>query len=257
MLSKAYLPRRSSTFTQRIDSAVQGTPISAEVKPEYSIDTSAVATWVNQAAVQVDRRPKDATRKIVKNKYKFKFTREVYGARTDRAGSAQAIANALTADAALATESRVVTLPITSLKPKVVQAGFKTAIIVSLPKCKIYLYKGAKLVKSYSCAPGRPGFPTPQGDFKIDTKLHNAPWINPGTAWAKGMPASIGPGPSNPMGVHKIGINYSGVFMHGVPSGEFDSIGTHASHGCMRMMPSAVKDLFGRVHVGDPVFIRG
>ena len=32
--------------------------------------------------------------------------------------------------------------------------------------------------------------------------------------------------------------------------------GTQASHGCMRMMPSAVKDLMGRVEVGDEVFIR-
>lgn len=257
MLSKAYLPRRTSTFVQRVDSTVRDTPIAADIKPEYSIDTSAVTAWVNQAAAQIDRKPKDATRKIVKNKYKFKFTREVYGARTNKAGCVQVIASALTADAALATESRVVTLPITSLKPKVLTSSFKTAIIVSLPRCKIYLYKGTKLVKSYSCAPGRPAFPTPQGDFKIDTKLHNAPWINPGSAWAAGMPASIPPGPYNPMGVHKIGINWPGVFMHGIPPGEFGSIGTHASHGCMRMMPSAVKDLFGRVHIGDPVYIRG
>jgi lipoprotein-anchoring transpeptidase ErfK/SrfK len=59
------------------------------------------------------------------------------------------------------------------------------------------------------------------------------------------------------MGVRKIGIDYPGVFFHGVPAGEFSSIGTHASHGCMRMMPSAVADLFTRVKVGDKVFIRG
>ena len=58
------------------------------------------------------------------------------------------------------------------------------------------------------------------------------------------------------MGVTKIGINYSGVFFHGVPASEYSSIGTHASHGCMRMMPATVLDLFGRVKVGDPVYIR-
>jgi lipoprotein-anchoring transpeptidase ErfK/SrfK len=58
------------------------------------------------------------------------------------------------------------------------------------------------------------------------------------------------------MGTTKIGINYPGVFMHGVPPGEYGSIGTAASHGCMRMMPSAVLDLYGRVKIGDPVFIR-
>ena len=143
------------------------------------------------------------------------------------------------------------------MKPKVTESSFKKAIIVSLPECKIRYYEGTKLVKTYRCAPGRPAFPTPQGDFVVDTKLHNAPWINPGSAWAAGMPASIPPGPSNPMGVHKIGINYSGVFMHGIPSYEYSSIGTHASHGCMRMMPSDVADLFNRVKIGMPVYIRG
>ena len=58
------------------------------------------------------------------------------------------------------------------------------------------------------------------------------------------------------MGVRKIGINYSGVFMHGIPASEYSSIGTAASHGCMRMMPSDVADLFNRVKIGTPVYIR-
>jgi lipoprotein-anchoring transpeptidase ErfK/SrfK len=58
------------------------------------------------------------------------------------------------------------------------------------------------------------------------------------------------------MGDRKIGINYPGVFMHGVPPGEYGSIGSHASHGCMRMLPSQVHDLYARVSIGDPVFIR-
>jgi lipoprotein-anchoring transpeptidase ErfK/SrfK len=44
--------------------------------------------------------------------------------------------------------------------------------------------------------------------------------------------------------------------MHGIPPGEFDSIGTQASHGCMRMFPSDVADLIKRVNLGDPVYIR-
>jgi lipoprotein-anchoring transpeptidase ErfK/SrfK len=138
----------------------------------------------------------------------------------------------------------------------VLEAIFKTAIIVSLSQCKIRLYRGAKLIKTYPCAPGRPAYPTPMGDFWIESKLVNASWFNPHAAWSAGMPEVIGPGPSNPMGVRKIGINQPGVFMHGIPAGEYGSIGTHASHGCMRMMPADVLDLFGRVTVGDPVFIR-
>jgi lipoprotein-anchoring transpeptidase ErfK/SrfK len=255
MLAEAYSPRRNATFVTRLTHQVNGEPLPAEIAPAYSVDATAIASWVAQTATTIDRKPSDATRKLMP-KYKLKVTKSIYGATVNKKAAAAQIANALTADAALSGAARTVALPVKVIKPKVLESSFKTAIVVSLNRCKIYLYNGDKLVKSYSCAPGRPAYPTPTGDFHVDTKLKNASWYNPGSDWAKSMPAVIGPGPSNPMGVRKIGINYSGVFMHGIPPGEFDSIGTHASHGCMRMMPSAVADLFDRVSLDDPVYIR-
>jgi lipoprotein-anchoring transpeptidase ErfK/SrfK len=255
MLNEAYSTRREATFVTRLNSQLRGAPLPNDIKPAFSVDTSAIAAWVDQTAAQIDRKPKDATRTLAKG-YKFKITPEVYGATLNRASSVQQIATALNADAALAATTRSVALPVASKKPKVLQSKFKTAIIVSLNQCKIYLYNGAKLVKTYDCAPGQAAYPTPTGDFKIEEKLANSTWFNPHAAWSANMPDTIGPGPSNPMGVRKIGINYSGVFFHGIPPGEYSSIGTHASHGCMRMMPSAVLDLFGRVSVGNPVYIR-
>jgi lipoprotein-anchoring transpeptidase ErfK/SrfK len=255
MVAEAYSPRRTATLGQRLNNQLAGEPLPAAIKPVYSVDTTALAAWVASSAAQVNRKPVDATRKIVK--YKFVVTTSTLGATVDQAGSIQRVSEALSADAALSSASRVVTLPVTYVKAKVTESSFKKAIIVSLPECKIRLYNGGKLIKTYRCAPGRAAFPTPEGDFVVDSKLANAPWINPGSAWASGMPASIGPGPSNPMGVRKIGINYSGVFMHGIPASEYSSIGTHASHGCMRMMPSDVADLFNRVYIGMPVYIRG
>jgi lipoprotein-anchoring transpeptidase ErfK/SrfK len=256
MLNEAYSTRRSAAFVTRLDSQLRGTPLPLDVKPAYSVDASAIASWVASASAQVDRLPKDATRKVDDKKYKFKMTPEIIGARVNRAVSAQTISTALQADAALSDATRTVSLTIARKKPKVLLASFKTAIIVSIDRCTIYLYQGAKLVKSYPCAPGQPAYPTPQGDFHIDSKSKDAPWINPGTAWAASMPAEIPGGPDNPMGDTKIGINYPGVFMHSIPPGEFGSIGSHASHACMRMFPSDVHDLYKRVKIGDPVFIR-
>ena len=254
MLNEAYSPRRTATFVTRLSHRIQDEPLPADIKPSYSIDATAVAAWVAQVAQEINHEPTDAERKIVK--YTFKIKPSIYGATVDQQAATQQLVATLSAETALAKPDRIVALPIAVAKPKVVESSFKTAIIVSLNRCKIYLFKGAKLVKQYSCAPGRPAYPTPTGDFKIDTKLANSSWYNPHAAWSASMPEVIGPGPSNPMGVRKIGINYPGVFMHGVPPGEYSSIGTHASHGCMRMLPSQVLDLFGRVKVGDPVFIR-
>jgi len=254
MIDAAYTPRRSATLVQRLSNELADTPIPAEIEPQYSVDESAIAAWVAQTAQQVDRKPKNAKRKVVK--YEFKIKPSVAGASVEQTRAVPMIAQALSADAAISSGSRTIELPIKSIKPKIHEKSFKAAIIVSLSRCRIYLYKGDKLVKSYRCAPGRPAFPTPTGDFRVVRKLANAPWINPGSAWAASMPRSIPAGPNNPMGVRKIGINVPGVFMHGIPPSEFGSIGTHASHGCMRMMPSDVLDLYGRVKVGTPVYIR-
>jgi len=254
MLSAAYLPRRSATLVQRLTSEVTGEQSATEIKPVFSVDSTAVAAWVASTAKKIDRKPVDATRTI--KVYKFKIKPSVNGAKVSQKTATKQIVETLSADSALSSADRSVTLPVKIAKAKVTTKSFKNGIIVSLAHCKIYLYHGDKLVKTFMCAPGRPAFPTPTGDFTIVRKLKNAPWINPGSDWAKSMPAMIPAGPSNPMGVRKIGIDYPGVFFHGVPAGEFSSIGTHASHGCMRMMPSAVADLFNRVKVGDKVFIR-
>lgn len=254
MVASAYAPRRTATFGERLNSRLTGELLPADIKPAYAVDAEAITAWVAQTAAQVDRKPVNATRTLVK--YKFKIKPSVPGATANQTDAVAQISQALSADAALSSATRVVTLPVAVLKPKVVESSFKTALVVSLSECRIRLYKGAKLVKSYRCAPGRAAFPTPTGDFEIQSKLRYAPWYNPGSAWAASMPAVIPGGPGNPMGTTKIGINYSGIFMHGVPPSEYGSIGTHASHGCMRMMPSDVLDLYGRVKIGNPVFIR-
>ena len=255
MLAAAYAPRRTATLVKRVTSQFTGESLPADIKPAYTVDSAAIASWVAQTASQVDRKPVNATRKIVPG-YKFKIKPSISGAKVVKATAVTQISSVLSADTALSSAERSVVLPVKTVKAKIRKSSFKTAIIVSLSQCRIRLYKGDKLVRSYLCAPGRPAYPTPQGDFKIVRKQINAPWINPGSAWAASMPRMIPGGPGNPMGQRKIGISYSGVFFHGVPPGEYGSIGTHASHGCMRMMPSAVADLFGRVHIGDAVFIR-
>jgi lipoprotein-anchoring transpeptidase ErfK/SrfK len=254
MVTQAYASKLKATLVTRLITRVSGGSLPATVKPVYSVDTSAVATWVKQTAAQVDRKAVNAKRTVVK--YAIHIKPAVYGAAVDKTKAVKQISQALTDDAALTSASRTTSLPIDVVKPKVLESSFKTAIVVSLSRTQVRLYNGTKLIKTYLCAPGRPSWPTPTGDFKIVRKQANAPWINPHSAWSASMPERIAGGPNNPMGDRKIGINYPGVFLHGVPPSEYSSIGTHASHGCMRMLPSAIHDLYPRVKVGDPVFIR-
>ncbi len=46
-----------------------------------------------------------------------------------------------------------------------------------------------------------------------------------------------------------------GAGIHGIDPSEYGSIGTAASHGCVRMAIPDVIDLYDRVSVGTPVYI--
>jgi lipoprotein-anchoring transpeptidase ErfK/SrfK len=128
-------------------------------------------------------------------------------------------------------------------------------IIVDLSSLRLYLYRGDKLVKSYPVATGQPAWPTPTGTYAIVDKTMNPTWLPPNSDWAKNA-QKIPPGTENPLGTRWMGTSASGVGIHGVPPSEDGSIGSYASHGCIRMHNSDAVDLFDRVVVGMPVIIR-
>jgi lipoprotein-anchoring transpeptidase ErfK/SrfK len=252
MIAEAYAPRRTAPFVARLEHDLAGTPLPAEIKPKYTVDTATIDAWVASTAATINRKPVDAKRLIVK--YELKIKPSVYGAKVDQVGTAQRISDALQADNALAVESRVVTIPITASKPHVVESMFKKTLIVSLSQHKVRLYSGAKLEKTYPVAIGTAQYPTPPGDWKIVEKRYLPTWTNPGSAWAKSMPPFIGPGPGNPLGTRALNLSADGIRFHG--TNNIGSVGTAASHGCMRMYMPDIEDMYPRVPVNTPVFIR-
>ena len=124
---------------------------------------------------------------------------------------------------------------------------------IDVSERKLYLYGGDdRLLKTYSVAVGMVAYPTPTGVFRIITKQKNPTWNPPDSAWAAGM-GPVPPGPANPLGTRWMGLNSPGIGIHGTPAPS--SIGTAASHGCIRMRIPEVEDLFDRVFVGTPVEI--
>ncbi len=80
------------------------------------------------------------------------------------------------------------------------------------------------------------------------------PWNVPQSDWAGDLAGQTIPGgdPANPLVARWIGFNGS-VGFHGTAS--IGSLGTAASHGCVRMAPADVIDLYDRVAVGTPVLV--
>jgi lipoprotein-anchoring transpeptidase ErfK/SrfK len=149
--------------------------------------------------------------------------------------------------------------PVVKLAAKIVQPSVKTdafdqVLLVRIGENKAYLYENGKITHSYIVAPGQEQYPTPQGVFEVRSKVSMPTWINPAPdGWGANMPASIPPGPDNPMGLHELNWTAAGVAFHGVPDGELSSLGYNASHGCVRMSNPDATELYNLVDVGTPI----
>ena len=146
------------------------------------------------------------------------------------------------------------------VQPKVTAAQLRgqhpTVVTVSRAGRTIRVFKGGEVVKTYKAAVGDPGHPTPTGQFSVQSMQKNPTWNVPNSEWAGDLAGKTIPGgdPDNPLVARWIGFNGS-VGFHGTK--EAGSLGQAASHGCVRMDPADVKDLFERVQVGTTVYVGG
>lgn len=127
------------------------------------------------------------------------------------------------------------------------------AIVVRLPDFRLDLYRGVGVERSYVVGVGALSFPTPPGAYYIRSKAVNPTWRNPGSRWARSMPAYIPPGPRNPLGTRALRLDRGALVIHGTPQPW--TVGRRSSHGCIRMKRDEVEQLYDVVPEGTPVFI--
>jgi lipoprotein-anchoring transpeptidase ErfK/SrfK len=141
------------------------------------------------------------------------------------------------------------------VQPKDLARVYGTVVTIDKSNFRLRLFKRLKFSKSYGVAVGLPAYPTPSGRFSIANKAVNPPWTAPNRPWAGAYANETVPGGSaeNPLKARWMGI-VNGVGIHG--TGDPGSIGSRASHGCIRMTVPDVIDLYPRVPVGTPVLIR-
>ena len=120
-------------------------------------------------------------------------------------------------------------------------------LVVDKSEFKLSVFRDGKKIATYPVAIGQPAYPTPDGQYEIIEMYKNPTWIPPNSPWAKGL-EPIPPGPGNPLGTRWIGTSAPAVGFHGTPQDW--SIGTAASHGCLRMHIPDVEKLYEQVEVG-------
>jgi lipoprotein-anchoring transpeptidase ErfK/SrfK len=153
---------------------------------------------------------------------------------------------------------KAVRVKTTVVKPKVTSAElaakYPAVIVVHRSAFQLTFYKNLKPVKTYPIAVGKVGLETPAGLYDIENKAVDPDWHVPNSAWAGDLAGKVIPGgsPENPIKARWMGI-YDGAGIHG--TSEDASIGSAASHGCIRMHIPDVEELYPQVPVGAPVYI--
>ena len=123
-------------------------------------------------------------------------------------------------------------------------------IVVNLVQRKLRLIQDGRVAKTYSVAIGTAAHPTPIGVYEVIDKQVDPAWFPPDSPWAAGL-GVIPPGPGNPLGTRWIGTSAPAIGIHGTYAS--NSIGTAASHGCVRMHIDEVEELFEEVSLGTSV----
>ena len=140
------------------------------------------------------------------------------------------------------------------VKLKDLAREYSKLLVVNRNTFKLRYYRNLKLVKTYNIAIGQVGFDTPAGLYHIQNKAVDPAWSVPNKPWAGELAGQVIPGgaANNPLKARWMGI-YDGAGIHG--TSEDGSIGTAASHGCIRMHIPDVVELYDRVEVNTPVYI--
>ena len=217
-----------------------------------SYDAAKVSAYAGKVAAAVKRDPRDA-------RVDIKLTKiGKVSSRDGRMVDATALATSVGATLSNPAANRILAPKLKVVRPKVTTAGlakaYGTIITIDRGAFKLRLFKGLKLSKTYGVAVGMPAYPTPTGRFTIANKAVNPAWTAPNSPWAGAYANETVEGGSaeNPLKARWMGI-VNGVGIHG--TGAPGSIGSRASHGCIRMTVPDVVDLYPRVPVGTPVLI--
>jgi lipoprotein-anchoring transpeptidase ErfK/SrfK len=222
-------------------------PVTMNVDVAGTRQDERVAAFVSRIAAKVAVAPVDAAFELRDGEVVKQHART--GRTLDQAAATKALVKVLSQP-----NRNEVKLRLLPVAPKMTDAGLGKSIEIDKSVNRLWLYDGLKVVKSYRVATAKSGFVTPSGTWQVAYKAVNPAWHNPApTTWGKDMPLVIPPGPGNPLGTRAMALNAPGILIHG--SYATGSIGSYASHGCIRMAIWDAEDIFPRVPVGTRVLI--
>lgn len=243
---------REGSLPSRVFREITGGEVQASVPVNVGYSQKAVNRFVRKVADGIVREPVDASVSpgpdsltVVKSRNGYKLRDNLL---TDQLNKLL--------DSGQGTRQLVAKVNVT--KPTVttsqVAEKYPTYLTLDRGTFTLTFWKDLKKVKSYTVAVGQQGLETPAGTYSIQDKQVDPVWTVPNSAWAGDMAGQVVPGgvPENPLRARWMGI-FDGAGIHGTD--DTASLGSAASHGCVRMSVPDVIDLYDRVDVGTPIYI--
>jgi len=221
--------------------------VNATVAPKVNHSHAAIEKFVENVATRVDDPAKDADIDIRGGKLSRQPARN--GITVQQPKLVAALVKRMRSPAAgdIAVPAKVTERPDQTLAD--LAKRYPTVIAVNRDD------KQLRLVHTYKIAVGKAGLETSAGRYPIKEKIVNPPWHVPTSSWAGALAGkTIAPDdPQNPLEARWMGF-HDGQGIHGTD--DVASLGTAASHGCIRMGVPDVKELFSQVKIGTPLFLQ-
>ena len=250
MVDEAIAKSREGNIISRVTRDLTGGEEPVQVSARVSYSEQAVRRLVRRVKRKLDQPARDAEVSFPS----LESVKEQTGIRVKGKVLRQRIAQALTVPGV----ARRVKATVATIQPKVTQAEladkYPIVLVADRNAFQLRLYKDLQLATQYTVAVGALGFDTPAGLYHIQNKAVDPPWSVPDSDWAGDLAGTVVPGgvPENPLKARWLGI-YDGAGIHGTD--QTYSLGTAASHGCIRMAIPDVIELYDQVPVGAPIYI--
>jgi hypothetical protein len=230
---------------------VSGGEVDESIAPEVAYSVPAVNRFVRRVAEDINQEPENADVEASGESL------TVVAGQPGRKLRDNLLEKDLKAAVLNANAPHTIKAKVHSIAPEItkkeVAAEYPSYLTLDRSTFTLRLWKHLKLAKTYTVAVGMEGLETPEGLYQIEAMEENPVWNVPESDWAGSLAGqTIPPGPSNPIKARWMAI-YEGAGIHGTE--ETSSLGSAASHGCVRMSIPDVEELYDEVEVGTPIFI--
>jgi lipoprotein-anchoring transpeptidase ErfK/SrfK len=251
-VDRAFAESRSGSLPSRVLRQITGDPIDVTIPVAVTYSKPAVNQFVREVAEGVGVEPVDASVQAGPDSLTVVKAKDGHKLRDNL------LTEQLTALLEKGRGDRTLVARVNVVKPavttKTVAEQYPTYLTLNRSTYTLTLWRNLEVEKTYTVAVGQVGLETPAGLYSIQDKQVDPAWHVPDSDWAGDLAGQVIPGgtPENPLKARWMGI-YDGAGIHGTD--DVGSLGSAASHGCVRMAVPDVIDLYDRVDVGTPIYI--